>query len=569
MKIVSLVKAFPAISGYEDTKGLICINIKEGAIHDIIERQRDAGEDLVVLAPDGHLVTETSSGTSSHNELDSVFDDQRLVANRIIAVSGVKSMVSYRTISTNNWKIINITPIKDFRRNLVRIRLMVVLICSASIVLGLIVTIMFSARMYNPLRVLVDRLGELAKGKTDEYTLINHALDSLTDQVNTLEHTLAENSPLIRHNVVSGLIRHRIATEEELDNRLTMLNYAFELPYYYAALVDIASFSGGQRTLQDSQSAKYNLIKIFENYDYEGSRFLATDVSDHEIALIINSRFGNLEFQIQALRSIIGGIFKDTDRHPVTTVGSCVGNPLEIHTSFDVVEQVRKYSFFLPAEKYLDGDRLLVREASSRTFEDSSLSEFAEALKLNKSELVTNCLDHIVAKMKGDDYSYDHRYRQLVDMVSIFTDYTKELGIVLESVLASTPSERFQGVAHIDEFRIWMANLIVEAFDYQENRSKNKNFAAIEAARKYVVENIESNHFLDSVAAQVVLKPQYFSKLLKEFKGSSFSTFVNAHKMKHSARLLLTRSGIEILFVTAHSSPPTRRRRGVPDRIIA
>ena len=81
-----------------------------------------------------------------------------------------------------------------------------------------------------------------------------------------------------------------------------------------------------------------------------------------------------------------------------------------------------------------------------------------------------------------------------------------------------------------------------------KERIENKNFTAIEQARKYIIEHIEADLFLDNVAEQVSLKPHYFSKLFKEFTGTPFVAFVTANKMEHASKLLLSTdlSGNEI-----------------------
>jgi two-component system, response regulator YesN len=537
--IVSLVKVFPAISGFETYKGLICINIRESAVLDIISAQQIADEDIFILDRHGQTVSETVSLALSDAEIDDILENPNSSDNLIRTFADVKSMASYTTIESNDWKIINITPIRNFRRNLHNIQRVIFLACIVSIIMGIIVTIVFSTRMYNPLRSVVDRLGEMSKSKENEYTLINNALDTLTNQVHTLERTMSENKPLIRHNIVSGLLRHRFSTEAELFERLNMLKIIFDLPYYYAALIDMRSFMRNQRSLEDSQSAKYNLISYFDHVTSADSQYLASEISDHEIALIINSRNASTEFQTRAMTDIINSIFIEPKRYPVTTIGRCVTAPLEIHDSFEIVQVSQKYRYFTPNDKFRDGDKLVTRESSRLVFEDSIFAEFSRALKLNDLALVTSSLDQIITRMKHESFSYDYCYRKLVELVTIFEDFAKELNIDIDDTLSSNERRNFQDIENIDAFREWITGRIGDAFTYLKNRSKNKHYTAIEQAKKYIMEHIESDLYLDKVAENIVLKPHYFSKLFKEYTGSSFVSYVNARKMDRAAQLLL------------------------------
>ena len=541
VRVVSFVKLYPAVADWERSKGIICINIKESAILDIISRQQIKDENILIIDQKWQLISDVMSQSISAESIFNLIADNKTNANIVEEINGIKSMISSSTIDTNGWKILNITPVKEFRKNLRTIQRMIVLSCIVVILVGLILTRFFSERMYTPLRTVMNRISENAKNKTDisEYTLINNALDSLTHQVNTLENTLVENKPLIKYNFITGLINHTIRSSKELDRRLKMQDISFNKPYYFAVKIVLSYTLSQQSSLEDSQSAKYKLIKILENHSTQNISFLASEVSDNEIGMIAGSRDNSDKELKQYINEILHRIFNDLSLYPLTVIGSPVEDPLDLHISFEEVSRLQRYSFLLPEEKFLAGDSILDRETSVRTLPKTLQEEFSKSIKRNNTTEAMEYVDKIISELTNETYAYNYSYRKLTDLVTIFSEYVKQLDILLDRLEGTTIHKQFRKIENINLFRQWFTVIILEAFVYLKERSQNKNFTAIENAKKYILENIEEDLYLDNVAEQVSLKAHYFSKLFKEYTGNHFVAYINSHKMEHAAGLLI------------------------------
>lgn len=145
----------------------------------------------------------------------------------------------------------------------------------------------------------------------------------------------------------------------------------------------------------------------------------------------------------------------------------------------------------------------------------------------------------LIIELQNGIYAYNYSYSKLTDLMTVLSEYLKQMDIILNGLEGTPLHKQFRKIENIDRFRQWFAELISEAFEYLRNRSQNKNFTAIEQAKKYILENIEEDLYLDNVAEQVSLKARYFSKLFKEYTGNQFVAFVTSHKMEHAAGLLL------------------------------
>jgi two-component system response regulator YesN len=551
IRILSLVKSYPAVAVHGQEKGVICINFFESALREIIGEQMKIGENILVLDENNRLITSSEQILPVGDmESDWSLNPNQKNGNIIQKWMGVTSLFSYITMETNGWKIVNITPMELFLESLAGLKRNILLISLASIFAGLIVTVIFSSRMYTPMRMLLDKVKGAARNgsrsgtkseKDDEYLLINDALDNLTLKVNTLEHTLEENKPLIKHNIVTGLFRHIIRDNQELNHRLSMIGMSFDKSYFSAHLIilnkDLTEDPHGER-LKSRQTAKYNLIKIFENFDSRDTHFLATEISEYEIGIIMNSIHDNIESYVIILRTIMESIFPGSNRLPTVLTGSVVDSPLALHSSYEFITNARKYTYFLPDKRFLSGENLVFRESSLRQLPDTLIEEFSKGLNLKRRDLIKQILDDMILSLKNEDFSYAYGIQKIQEILTLFSDYIRDLDINLESLGADTVHSFFRRLEDIDQFHLWFPALMEEAFLYLENRSQNKNNHLIEVARKYIQDNIESGLYLDNVAAQINIKPQYLSKLFKEFTGSTFVSYVNNHKMERAAWLL-------------------------------
>lgn len=73
--------------------------------------------------------------------------------------------------------------------------------------------------------------------------------------------------------------------------------------------------------------------------------------------------------------------------------------------------------------------------------------------------------------------------------------------------------------------------------DSEPAQDENYYDSVIRQAKEYILENL-SAATLETVAHQVKLSPNYFSKLFKKCTGNNFSVYLNTVRMEEAARLL-------------------------------
>lgn len=547
----SYVKGFPTLATPDNYKGVVCININESAITTLLLSQQNEDEDIHVIDSNGHLITTTlpyieqEAFKENPNYIVDIIKNPETKDNLTYDLDGTKHIISYNTIPTNGWRIVHITSVDEFYKELSRIRLIIVLISIITIFIGLIITVFLTYKLYNPLRRITKKLTELTNNPTNytdhevsEYSLISRSLDNLTNQVSTLESTVDDNKPLIKHNIVTGLLYHRIKDETTFDYHLNMLNYTFEHSYYNVVILKFKH--GIMSNIADSlpQTALSNLIKIFENIHLDEYQFLATELSDYKIGLIMNSEHNQLEIHKAVIEKILKSIFIDPVIYPYVYIGSSANKPWSLYQSSNDTEVLQKYQYFLPNQHFIAGVKILERESCIEKLDPELIEQFTKALHLKNMTQIDENLQLIVNEMQNGPYSYDHCNALLINLTSIVSNYIRNLGIESEQIINKTVLIDFKNIDNIILLKQWLLEITKKSFDYLDQRSKNRNYVAIDQAKAYIINHIEDDLSLDIVADEVILSPRYLSKLFKEYTGENFTEFVNTHKMTHAKDLI-------------------------------
>ena len=210
-------------------------------------------------------------------------------------------MISYVTVPSVHWKLVNTTPVDDFYKKTTPIRNTLILICIIAIIIGLIVSNIFTINIYNPLKTIIHSAKQFF-GKEqipsdmpgNEFKIIDKVINNLSVKVNKLEHTLQSNMPLIKHNLVNGLLRHTIRSQEELQARLKLLNISWTESNFFAMTFHLDLDQMNHLTIENSQFIKYDLMNHIESCTQPGHMLLAIELSEQEICAILCTRTGNI-----------------------------------------------------------------------------------------------------------------------------------------------------------------------------------------------------------------------------------------------------------------------------------
>ncbi|SDE55955.1 Response regulator containing CheY-like receiver domain and AraC-type DNA-binding domain [Paenibacillus sp. UNCCL117] len=548
--ILTFVRPYPYTSDESRIKGYIAIHLKEEAISKLL-RSNNPGDksEMLLLAADGRTISRSVPEKLYESEADKPHIRAILQAGDapdgfIEAVEDVKTMVSYIKIPSARWSLVSLTPVDEFYKNTVPVRNTLIVICVIAIAAGLFISNMFTRNMYRPLKQITHTARQLFGAgplpHENEYKVIGHAIDSLSVKVTELEQTLHANLPLIKHNLVLGLLHRKIRTEEELGARLDMLGMQWTQEAYYAVTFKLEAADMEHFPLDKSQFVKYNIIEHIERLGDAERMLLAIELSEQEIYAIVGCKAHDMNAVIALAEEVADYASSSFAIKTVAAIGSMVDSPLDLHLSVKEAVALLKYVFFLPGQRIYYGIKLLHREFSEEEMPEEVLERFAASLRSGKREQIQDIVAEFVRLTQTGGYSADHCHQRWRELTGVYRTFLKDIHIPPDTILCGELLEQFKNIRDIAGFEQWLLQAIDTALEMVELRSGNRTNDIIERVKKYIQAHIRSPLSLDLLAHHVSLSPRYLSRVFKDEVGMNFTDFVTNQRIDKASELILT-----------------------------
>ncbi len=540
---VTLVGGYP-FGENQVKKGYMAIHLHVRAFSNLLSNSasEDSG-DIFIFSENGIVAKSKDEKINLDKAfIQKIINSNEKERNFTEDLNGIKSMVSYRTISSNGWKLVSITPVENFYKKSHAIQQSLLLIGLIVVILGIMISHIFTRNMYNPIKTLVNKSksifgdsDEIQFTDKNEYKVIDHLINNLSVKVSGLESTLSENLPIIKSKLTIDLLNGKVKNEEELKERLLLLNDRMETSnsYYTAFSIKMNTDYMEQISIENSQFIIYNLISLLEEKLTEaGLNGVAVEsAEEHQIDVVVGSKKKDLTILYNTINDVSSYLHSNFMLDIVGAIGKWKKSPLFLHESYKDVKVLMKYHYFFPAKVILSDVHLLEREGNKETL-DEVLEEYVKSLRSRDQKQVRGALSNVIAAIKHGDYSADYCHQVLYDLVYNYYKYVKDLKLSTRDILSDSVYERFYQVSNIDMFEKWINSVVEKTFVYIEDAEKNKGKEVIEKIKAYIRGNLAEDLSLNAVADFVHLSPRYLSRIFKKHTGENFVDYVTGERMK-------------------------------------
>ncbi|WJH35455.1 AraC family transcriptional regulator [Paenibacillus sp. CC-CFT747] len=557
-----------------ENKGLIAIHLKPGALYTVLQdSSRNTPGAVFVIDSAGERVTDSPDAAAPDVKLiGQVMESAADHGHFLHALDGVKTMVSYTTMGSNGWKLLNITAVDTFYKGLQNMQRVLVLVTLGAVLLGLAAAYMFTFRMYNPLRRVLEKTRSLfgetppAPGSAlhNEYAVLDHVIDNLSVKVTELESTLDVSRPLIQYNLVSSLLQGTIADAAELEERLKLLQLNMEGMRFTAVLFKLDSREFRRLSVENRQFVTYNLIKEMEKLSGAHSLWLAIEAPGSGIGIwaAAGAAAPDNASLYSSLRQIAEYACDNFTANPSISIGGWVDSPLELQRSRQQAEALMRYGYFLPEADLLTPEALLQREACGEALPGDWAVRLDKALRSASPSDVRSVLDEFATASRGGPFSAEACLAWTREAVAIFHRYVKDMHCSSSDVLSLESQAAFAELFTADQFVQWYEQAAAAAFRYLEERGANRHTEIIARVKAYIVRHLEEDLSLNLLADQVQLSPRYLGKLFKEETSMSFVDYVTEERMRKARDLIVSGSQTieQIAEEVGFHSPPISLR---------
>jgi len=552
----SYIRSFPLFNTNVQSPSTIVFDINESYISDIMrEFNSSPSTDSFIINNNGKIIFSTDkeklyTDLNSEDYIKRIFNQNATNSSNFVTNINKKDyMISYQQLKQTGWTIIVCTPLNDYFKQSSIIRKSIILFCILSALIGLILTLLFSKSIYNPLKSLIYYIrvqlsennvnsSEVPVEKNNEYALIKNAFSNLNYKVTKLEKTIIENQPIIKQNIMISLINNAIPSQEDLNEQIKLSGILFSHPNYNCIISDIGKNILHAMEMKDRYYSFYITINEIEKMSEEHITIYPVILSRTRIAIIINSKEPDDSQLSDITNHMLTFMEANFNMSAVFSAGNWVQDPLLLYNVYEEAVKAMKYHFFQPDRKLIFYNEIVHCETGSGKIPFNISEYFIQALNMQDIEAIGSCLDKVEASMSENQCPADYRKTKLLDLIDTFYKYCTNQKLDTKLCMANI-NTCFEDISNINEFRKIIIENAKNLFILLDDKSYTRNYETIKRVKEYICNNLGYQLSLESAASQINLTPKYLSKIFKEITGENFQDYVTEIRMEKSKKLLL------------------------------
>ncbi|WP_366292216.1 AraC family transcriptional regulator [Paenibacillus sp. AN1007] len=553
-ELFTYAHSYPFRSTGETSDVIIAIDVKEEAVSHIIENMMPSQyQHTVIVNAAGAAVSKSQEQESGQSDMYAAslkkvlnLGDAKGSFDETIAESPY--VVSYQTLPSTHWTIYSATPSSYYYEQSIMIQKLILGICLAALLIGLILSAVLVRANYSPIKRLVGRIKDLtgtaSNQMTNEFRLIDSAFLHLKEQVSSLEETMIANSAAVRHKAVLNLLQgnpeHRPWKEER-----AALGIARPYAEYCCMLMNTGASSVEPDSI-DQPEAIARLMHGLECLSLQDSRLIAEELPDKRLAVILCTDVASEALLDKFAQLLLAETRQQLQPDIQLSTGCWVSDLRDIHQSFNEAHTLMKYAYFLPELHILKDHSLLQREHSLDEIPQTLLAKFRDKLQGRQLDEAAGTIEQVAEHMRKGQYPADYCHFILSNMVFIYSDAAKNVRYK-HPLQFGHPDlyHEYTSLRNILAYRSWLTASITTFMEETENRNSDRAVSTIELAKQYIEANLSEDLSLEAVGTKVFLSPKYLSKLFKEEMGVTYTDYVTSRRMEQ-AKVLIENNNMTI-----------------------
>lgn len=333
-----------------------------------------------------------------------------------------------------------------------------------------------------------------------------------------------------------------------LQTKLSDLSLSLPHPHYIILLINIDTYntSGTAISYQDEHLYRFSINNIFSEIMNEVAVALHPFNYASGVGYLLN----------------LNNEMNFTDQHPMhkhfsnakSTIDTLLNITISIAISHTVNDIKESHKAFQTAEIVMT-QKLTGKSDLFYMTTDGQANNFTYVLDFNDEKRLLACFEKnsVQDAIVFIDELFDQISEvQLIDSKKLNTYYyqliillikiTKQFHLDSENVLGDEYILYTQVTAlpTIPDMRKWFIDLIHTCFDALNQLFDQSGTNSIYKAKTYIDANCGTDLTLESVAAQIYMSPEHFSRLFKKTFDSNFSHYLSAKRMALAKELLTT-----------------------------
>ncbi|TNJ56498.1 helix-turn-helix domain-containing protein [Paenibacillus hemerocallicola] len=549
---VSYVRASPYAKKEGQADGYIAVNLKASVIRSLISagKSSDEGQELIV---DAHGAVIAAEGAAADAGLQHSGPLRQAISERAdaqgkgsftFADAGKTYFVSFATVPSTGWKLIQATPVNQFYKQSYAIQRNLLLLCLGAVAVGLVFALRWSRSMYSPVKRLLQSVRgqfspalQQADQKGNEFKQLDRMVSTLSGKMHELEAAVQENRPLIKHNLVTGLLYRTIQTQTQLQDRMQVLSLNWSGASHCVLALRLEERKMNELGPEQRQIVIHNLIRELERLPLPDATCLAVS-SDCFLYAVVSTVREKEEIAAQAAAMLSGYARGAFGVGTISGIGRRVKDPLQLHLSLDDAKTYIRYRYLHPEQTVFAHMEYESRERNTAELPERLLEDFAVALKCRNEPSVRASVERFAAEAAQGAHSVSRCLDGCRAMLDLYGKFAEETNACPDGMSRNDIAARFERLDSIKEFGEFLTELSAEALTALQERGISKGADIADKVKAFIESNLDNELSLQAAADHVSLNASYLSQLFKEETGHNYVEYVTERRIRAAARLI-------------------------------
>lgn len=546
-----VVRGYPILASAAEPSVVIGIDYKAGPIREAMARLLPGDSGLTALmSPEmpGLIGSKADMAWDAATEAgfrSLMGEGQAGMASRAVHATPGACLLSAMPLSDSGWYLVNMVASAKLYKRGSDISLVLLCICLAAIVLGIVIASFLTWGIYNPLGQLVSRFlsifgmtGDKSLRDRDEYEVINQALDGISTRMDELEATIEANRPVIKNELVMRLLEGEWTEPDELRDALSLLDMPNLPPLLVAAIVDLPDDRKSDRNelAESARMLKYSIADELERV-LPGT-LLAGTMSGTRIGVLVGVDDAT-SATVKARLSLCAKLIREKSGGGSTISAGPVASEKNMPHSFAVARILADFRFLFPdAEILFDRQDLLDRTGLSAMPDRDFLQTLAACVKSRDVSRFRTLMDQYRQSAREGNCQVAACKADLDRIALALAGAAREQRRQGDQPLEKNLRDLLAGTESLDACLEELSSVVADLCAVDGNPQLQRNALLADRIMAHVRENLAGDLSLDKVGAAVAVSPGYMCKIFKETTGRNFISFVTEMRLDEAARLL-------------------------------
>jgi len=511
-------------------KGYIYIDVTVDYLRDAISQiVTSPNEILYIFREDNHFILSTADEELNNEEQVRDVMASWDASNSSNTMTKNNAVFSYLNTQYSGleWSYAVMRPVHTFSLSSERFKSNIFIICSIVLVLGFLISYLFSKQFYMPMKKLIQTIRthympNQNQMLSNEYAFIGKAFNVMGEKINHLELSAKKTE---MKNLVLGANLN--------------LEHTGNFPEHTKFIVVYIYMAKGDST---------QLQHLYEQrYSTQQQEVVCLNAQEAAIIYFVESQEDHVIIEQQLVDELMQFRAEHADNILFSAaIGAALATSDEIPISYQYALHAYRYRFVYGKEAIISYSDISKLETTPYLI---AFEQYVNALKAGELEHVNKFLDEFGLRLQKGNRQLEAIELSLLQLVSSL--YQAVIDMQLQKVIP--PSELF------DEMKKESLDETIQAIRSHSERivahvketSSHAHNDIIMELKQYIDEHLHEDLSLHVLSERASLAPAYISTLFGEVMKESFTEYVTRSRLDKAAQLLQSEQRMSVAEISA------------------